>query len=77
MIEKIFVDASQSAVIKFGDGTPSMVTPTLQEAVIAFHKLAPEKQAVAVIHTASGQRFRASDVDRLHYKQVGQSKSGH
>lgn len=67
MSAKIFADASQSAVIRFKDGSPSIPALTLQESIIEFKKLAPEKRAVAVIHAASGERFTASEVEWLSF----------
>jgi hypothetical protein len=68
MSDKISVDATQMAIIRFGDGTPHITTPTLQEAVLEFGKLAPEKKAVAIIQTESGERFTASDVEKFHFE---------
>jgi hypothetical protein len=67
-MERIFVDASQSAEIWFSNGSSPVACLTLQEAIIAFGKLEPDEKKNAIIASTDGQRFGAEEVDRLHYK---------
>jgi len=62
--EPIYVNAGQSAVLFHGAKTE--VCLTLQEAVIAYHKLPPERKEAATIKSG-GRVFSASEIERLHY----------
>jgi hypothetical protein len=62
--EKIYVDASQPASLL--DGAALTSGPTLQEAVIAWHRLPRERQRTATIRTAANV-FTAQEIDRLYY----------
>src|ERR1700683_240308 len=55
--ENIYVDASQPATLN--DGEVRANTPTLQEAVLAWHRLPPERQQSATI-SAGGQLYTAA-----------------
>jgi transcriptional regulator with XRE-family HTH domain len=64
--EPIYVDASQSAVLEHG--ATSINCPTVQEAVIEYYRLPPERKAIAKI-TSRGTVYSASEIERLHYKK--------
>jgi hypothetical protein len=64
MDEKIYIDASQPASLL--DGPNLTDCPTLQEAVIAWHRLPSERQRTARIRTAANV-FTAKEIDRLYY----------
>ncbi len=63
----IYVDASQPAILRHTD--VSVDCPTLQEAVLAWHKLSDEdrKQATIKIKRPGGEIYTANEIDRLHY----------
>jgi hypothetical protein len=62
--ENIYVDASRPATLH--DGLFHTDIPTLQEAVIAWHRLPPVRQQSATI-SAGGQLYTAQQINRLHY----------
>jgi len=41
--------------------------PTLQEAVLAWQRLAPEQKIRATVKVISGPVYRAHEIERLHY----------
>lgn len=67
-MEKIFVDAAQSAVILPGSGLFKISSLTMQEAVMAFLALSPAEKAKAIIVAADDQRYATADVEKLHDK---------
>ena len=63
---KIYVDASRPATLN--NGARALTDcPTLQEAVLAWHKLAPEQKIRATVKVIGGRVYTASEIDRLHY----------
>jgi hypothetical protein len=40
---------------------------TLQEAVLAWHRLAPEQKIRATVKVIGGPVYRAHEIERLHY----------
>jgi hypothetical protein len=65
--DKIYVDASQSAILRHGDVLVDC--PTLQEAVLAWHKL-PEgdrEKATIKVKLPGGEVYTAREIERLHY----------
>jgi transcriptional regulator with XRE-family HTH domain len=64
--EPIYIDASKSAVLKHG--VTSINCLTLQEAVIAYHNLPPERKEIAKI-TSGGKVYSASEIERFHYAE--------
>jgi hypothetical protein len=63
---KIYVDAEQPATLNEGAGVLTDC-PTLQEAVMAWHKLSPGQKIRATIKVIGGPVYRAHEIDRLHY----------
>ena len=63
---KIYVDASQPATLNDGAGALTDC-PTLQEAVLAWHRLPPGQKIRATIKVIGGPVYTAHDIDRLHY----------
>ena len=64
--EKIYVDASQPAMLRHGANV--IDCPTLQEAVLAFDRL-PEKdreQATITVSVPNGPTYTAKEIDRLY-----------
>jgi hypothetical protein len=41
--------------------------PTLQEAVLAWQRLAPEQKIRATVKVIGGPVYRAHEIERLHY----------
>jgi hypothetical protein len=64
--DKIYVDASQPAILRHPIGT--FACPTLQEAVIAWDKL-PDKAQATIQVTGGGRVYTASEIERFHYRQ--------
>jgi hypothetical protein len=64
--EKIYVDASQPATLNSGGGVLDDC-PTLQEAVMAWHRLAPEQKKRATVKVFGGPLYIADEIERLHY----------
>jgi hypothetical protein len=62
--EEIYVDAAQPATLH--DGAVHTDCPTLQEAVIAWHRLPPVRQQTATI-SSKGNVYTAHQINRLHY----------
>jgi hypothetical protein len=63
---KIYVDASQPATLN--DGASSLTDcPTLQEAVLAWHKLPPGRKIRATVKVIGGPVYAAYEIDRLSY----------
>jgi hypothetical protein len=65
---KIYIDAGQPATLNNGAGVQTDCA-TLQEAVSAWHRLAPEQNITATVKVIGGPVFRAHEIDRLHYEQ--------
>ena len=63
--EKIYEDASRPATLH--NGTVSTDCPTLQEAVVAWHRLRPELAQKATIRVIGGPLYTAAEIPRLHY----------
>jgi hypothetical protein len=63
---KINVDAGQPATLNNGAGV-STDSATLQEAVLAWYRLAPEQKIRASIKVIGGPVYRAHEIERLHY----------
>jgi hypothetical protein len=68
--QNIYVDASQPATLN--DGPVHTDCPTLQEAVLAWHRLPPVRQQTATINS-SGQVYTVREIDRLHYGPASDS----
>jgi hypothetical protein len=65
---KIYIDAGQPATLNNGAGVQADCA-TLQEAVSAWHRLAPEQRIRATVKVIGGPVYRAHEIDRLHYEQ--------
>jgi hypothetical protein len=63
---KIYVDAGQPATLNNGQGV-STDYATLEEAVLAWFRLAPEQKIRATIKVIGGSVYRAHEIERLHY----------
>ena len=63
---KIYVDAGQPATLNNGQGV-STDCATLQEAVLAWYRLAPEQKIRASIKVIGGPVYRTHEIERLHY----------
>jgi bifunctional non-homologous end joining protein LigD len=63
---KIYVDAGQPAILNDGAGIATDCA-TLQEAVLAWHRLAPEQKIRATVKVIGGPVYRAQEIERLHY----------
>jgi hypothetical protein len=63
---KIYVDGGQSATLNNGQGV-SADYATLEEAVLAWFRLAPEQKIRATIKVIGGPVYRAHEIERLHY----------
>ena len=67
--EKIFADASQPATLRHGGASVDCLT--LQEAVLAWHRLAAKDREQATIKVnvrgGGGPVYTAQEIDRLHY----------
>jgi len=64
--QKIHTDASRPATLRHAGG--SVHCYTLQEAVLAWTRLAKEDRAQATIRADDGTVYNASEIDRLHVK---------
>ncbi len=62
---KIYVDAGQPATLNDGAGVVDYAT--LQEAVLAWHRLAPEQKIRATVKVIGGPVYRAHEIERLYY----------
>jgi hypothetical protein len=67
MTDKAFVDAAQPATLNNGGGKLTDY-PTLQEAVMAWHRLPPEQTRRATIRIIGGPVYTAIEIARLHYR---------
>jgi hypothetical protein len=63
---KIYVDAAQPATLNDGAGALTDC-PTLQEAVMAWHRLSPAQKIRATIKVIGGPVYRAHEIERFHY----------
>ena len=63
---KIYVDGTQPATLNDGAGTLTDC-PTLQEAVLAWHRLAPAQKIRATVKVIGGPVYTAHEIARLHY----------
>ena len=63
---KIYVDADRPATLNNGAGVLTDCA-TLQEAVLAWHKLAPEQKIRATVKVIGGRVYIAREIERLHY----------
>ena len=63
---KIYVDADRPATLNNGAGVLTDCA-TLQEAVLAWHKLAPEQKIRATVKVIGGRVYTAQEIERLHY----------
>ena len=63
---KIYVDANRPSTLNDGAGV-STDCATLQEAVIAWHRLAPEQKMRATVRLVGGPVYTAHQIARLHY----------
>jgi len=63
---KIYVDAGQPATL---NDCACVLTDcaTLQEAVLAWHRLAPEQKIRATVKVIGGPVYRAHEIERLRY----------
>ncbi len=64
--DKLYVDAGQPATLNNGAGKQTDCR-TLQEPVLAWHRLAPEQKIRATVKMIGGRVYTASEIDRLHY----------
>jgi hypothetical protein len=64
---KILVDATRPATLNDGAGSLTDC-PTLQEAVLAWHKLAPEQKIRATVKVIGGRVYTAQEIARFHYR---------
>ena len=62
---KIYVDASRPATLNDGAGALTDCA-TLQEAVLAWQRLAPERKIRATVKVI-GPVYTAKEIERLHY----------
>jgi hypothetical protein len=63
---KIYVDAGRPATLNEGAGKLTDY-PTLQEAVMAWHRLRPEQTKRATIKVWGGPVYTATEIARLHF----------
>ena len=63
---KIYVDAGQPATLNNGTGKLTDYR-TLQEAVMAWHRLPPDQTKRATIKVIGGPVYTAVEIVRLHY----------
>jgi hypothetical protein len=63
---KIYVDANRPATLNNGAGALTDCT-TLQEAVLAWQRLAPEQKIRATVKVIGGPVYTAHEIDRLDY----------
>ena len=63
---KIYVDAAQSATLNDGAGKLTDYL-TLQEAMMAWHRLRPEQTKRATIKVFGGPIYTATEIVRLHF----------
>ena len=63
---KIYVDAGRPATLNNGAGALTDCA-TLQEAVLAWHQLAPEQKIRATVKVIGGPVYTSKEIARLHY----------
>jgi len=63
---KIYVDAGRPATLNNGAGVSTDCT-TLQEAVLAWQRLAPEQKIRATVKVIGGPVYTAQEIERLRY----------
>jgi hypothetical protein len=63
---KIYVDAGKPATLNNGTGALTDYA-TLQEAVLAWHRLPPGQKIRATVKVIGGPVYTAHEIDRLHY----------
>jgi hypothetical protein len=63
---KIYVDAGLPATLNDGAGALTDCA-TLQEAVLAWQRLAPEQKIRATVKVIGGPVYTAQEIERLHY----------
>jgi hypothetical protein len=63
---KILVDATQPATLNNGAGSLTDC-PTLQEAVLAWYRLAPEQKIRATVKVIGGRVYTAQEIARFRY----------
>ena len=63
--DKIYVDPGRPATLNNGGALDDC--PTLQEAVMAWHRLSPEQKKRATIRVMGGPLYTAAEIERLHY----------
>jgi hypothetical protein len=63
---KLYVNASVPATLNDGVGM-STDYPTLQEAVLAWKRLAPEQKIRATVRVIGGRVYTAQEIERFHY----------
>ena len=63
---EIYVDARQPAILNDGAGVLTDCA-TLQEAVLAWHRLAPEQKIRATVKLIGGPVYTAHQIARFHY----------
>jgi hypothetical protein len=64
---KIYVDAGRPATLSDGAGVLTDCA-TLQEAVMAWHRLRPEQTKRATIKVIGGPVYTATEIVRLHFE---------
>ena len=69
--DKIYVDGSRPATLNNGGTLDDC--PTLQEAVMAWHRLPPEQRKRATIRVMGGPLYTAAEIERLHYSRDARS----
>jgi hypothetical protein len=62
--EKIFVDASQPAMLRYEDR--QVDCKTLQEAVLVWMRLPEDEREKATIRVSDGTIYDANEIDRLY-----------
>ena len=62
---KIYVDGGQPATLNDGAGTLTDCA-TLQEAVLAWQRLAPGRKIRATVKVIGGPVYNAHEIERLH-----------
>jgi hypothetical protein len=63
---RIYVDGSQPATLNNGAGALTDC-PTLQEAVLAWQRLAPEQKIRATVKVIGGPVYTVKEIERLCY----------
>jgi len=63
--DKIYVDPGRPATLNNGGALDDC--PTLQEAVMAWHRLSPEQKKRATIRVMGGPLYTAAEIERLHF----------